>query len=793
MIPATENQQIAEGESSSPLAARLDLLLQHAINTEQFEADMVRACRKDPEEIWSLLALLDQYHRLEALPTALFRSLKASADRLGLVRREPYLPSLTTPPRPSASAAVPAPPPANAPIAPPAPNPALSALQSAPPAPPPPLASAITEPPEPPAPPPPPAGAITELPKPAAPPPPTPAITPPAAPEPVAAAQAIAAAAAAAEQHAAARTLNVGSVIGGRYRVEAELESDDRGRIFQALDQQHAGQPAAICQVAVHCMQPDPANFESILAERRAEFQLAQPLSHPNVLSVRELDQDGLYIYLTMNLMRGETLAALLSRRQGRALARSAAYAIIRDLGAALSYAHDHGVVHGNLQPQCILISPAGELRVRGFGAQRASSCYASGEQLENRAPDRRDDLYSLACISYELLRGSHPFDRQNASTARGRGMSAARPVRLSGGQWRALRMGLAWRREGRNISIARWIGRMHLKAASKRLPMLEDLMAMPAPRRAWWPWILVLACLAAAAIFSASAYRMPGMPDFAAGWNALRAAVIERVHTLTPASAPVQVTPPPAEAAPAPEAAPATPGGAIPAPSAEVPAPAPATAAQPAPPTPPPAATAQSEPPAVAPATTALPAPSAFGSRRAPPAAAIATPKPPPAPAPVAAAPSAPPAPRVSTEAATNKTAAKSAVPAVAAVAPAREVQPAAGPAQIELSADQYSVQPGDSAARILVHRTGNTRSEARFVWWTENASASADQDYVAWGRRVQRIPAGQGSVTLLVPIIKDPTRNSARKFYVLIAEDGDGGRVSGLTRAAILLPGRG
>ena len=104
--------------------------------------------------------------------------------------------------------------------------------------------------------------------------------------------------------------------------------------------------------------------------------------------------------------------------------------------------------MHGNLQPQCILISPAGELRVRGFGAQRAGSCYASGEQLEGRPPDRRDDLYSLACISYELLHGSHPFYLQHASTARGRGMTATRPIQLSGGQWRALRMGLAWRRE---------------------------------------------------------------------------------------------------------------------------------------------------------------------------------------------------------------------------------------------------------------------------------------------------------------------------------------------------------
>ncbi len=480
-----------------------------------------------------------------------------------------------------------------------------------------------------------------------------------------------------------------------------------------------------------------PPSFETTLAERRAEFQLAQPLSHPNVLGVRELDQDGVYIYLTMNLMRGETLSALLERRSGKALARSAAFAIIRDIGAALSYAHDHGVVHGNLQPGAILISPAGELRIRGFGAQRALSCYASCEQLEGRPPDRRDDLYALACISYELLHGSHPFERQNASTARGRAMTPARPIQLTGTQWRALRQGLAWRREGRNLSVARWIGRMHVGSASKRLPMLVDLMAMPAPRRSFWRPLLLLGCLAAAAAFAASVYRSPDRIDFSGEWNRLRTAVTARVHppeTVSATAAPsLSAAPgmsPPPETAPAVQDAPtsapeaqalATPG----APEAETPSPtasaAPAPQSAPTPPTvtplppsAPPAATVAAAPAPPVPSTDTLaPAP-----RSIPPTAAPAVPKaaPPKAPSPaVAAAPAVPDA---------------KSPPGSAPMAPAR----------LELSADSYAVQSGDSAAHIVVRRTGSTRGEARFVWWTENASATADQDFVSWGRRTER-----------------------------------------------------
>jgi hypothetical protein len=101
--------------------------------------------------------------------------------------------------------------------------------------------------------------------------------------------------------------------------------------------------------------------------------------------------------------------------------------------------------------------------------------------------------------------------------------------------------------------------------------------------------------------------------------------------------------------------------------------------------------------------------------------------------------------------------------------------------------------VQPGDSAAHILVRRSGSSRGEVHFAWRTENASASADLDFVAWGRRVERIPAGQSTVTLLVPIIKDATRNSARTFYVIIEAAGDDAKLGGNTRAAVLLPGAG
>ena len=99
MTVARNNIEPILGDASSPLAARLDQLIRRIITVEQFEAEMVRWCAADPEEIWNLLGLLDRYHRLEKLPTEQFRLLKASADRYGLVRRGPYIPELNSPPQ----------------------------------------------------------------------------------------------------------------------------------------------------------------------------------------------------------------------------------------------------------------------------------------------------------------------------------------------------------------------------------------------------------------------------------------------------------------------------------------------------------------------------------------------------------------------------------------------------------------------------------------------------------------------------------------------------------------------
>jgi serine/threonine protein kinase len=103
---------------------------------------------------------------------------------------------------------------------------------------------------------------------------------------------------------------------------------------------------------------------------------------------------------------------------------------------------------------------------------------------LDGQPADPRDDLYALACLSYEILAGEHPFQNKRANEARDLGVTPRRPPGLTNRQWRALSMALSWERKDRSISVRDWI--TELSARSSRLGSLVrnyDLSAERLPR----------------------------------------------------------------------------------------------------------------------------------------------------------------------------------------------------------------------------------------------------------------------------------------------------------------------
>ncbi len=270
------------------------------------------------------------------------------------------------------------------------------------------------------------------------------------------------------------KAIGVGSKLRQRYLIESRLGSGGMGTVFKAVDVFRRGQDGIDSHVALKVLHERTQNDPDVLAKLRREFYCAQALSHRSVIKVYDLDRDESLDFFTMEWLDGESLSRVLKQFHPRGLPRPAAWAILREIGEGLIHAHERKVVHADLKPQNIMITKTGEVRILDFGASsgsghgqnssgRATSmavtpAYASCELLSGHAPDPRDDVFALACLSYELLAGEHPFDYRRATEARDAGMVAKRPPDISSRQWRTLQQGLAWYRKDRTITVGDWL-----------------------------------------------------------------------------------------------------------------------------------------------------------------------------------------------------------------------------------------------------------------------------------------------------------------------------------------------
>ncbi len=282
---------------------------------------------------------------------------------------------------------------------------------------------------------------------------------------------------------APAAGLGTGEVLRGRYVIESQLASGAVGTVYEALDRARSELAETNAHVAIKVLH-ERGSAEAGSRLRR-EFFRAQALSHQNIAKVFELDLEGEFPFFTMEMIDGETLPSLMQKFHPLPLPRAYACAVIREVGAGLAYAHDRRVIHGDLKPQNVMVN-TGELRILDFGrtGESASSltpAYASCELLEGRSPDPRDDLFALACLSYELLAGEHPFQHRRSTEARTLKMAPHRPPGLSGRKWRALKRGLAWDRADRPQSVRVWLAEFGVGSDPLGpVPLVQDSQALP-------------------------------------------------------------------------------------------------------------------------------------------------------------------------------------------------------------------------------------------------------------------------------------------------------------------------
>jgi len=208
----------------------------------------------------------------------------------------------------------------------------------------------------------------------------------------------------------------LGTMLNGRYRLEARIGAGGMSTVYRALDE------TLQRRVAIKLMNREVASDSGQLERFRREARAVAQLSHPHVVGVIDAGEDDGRPYIVFECVEGETLKERI-RRQGRLpIPEAVAYAI--EIARALGAAHARHIVHRDVKPQNVLIDEEGSAKVTDFGIARTldeegltadgrvigTTDYVSPEQALGQPVTGQSDLYSLGIVLYEMLTGEVPF-----------------------------------------------------------------------------------------------------------------------------------------------------------------------------------------------------------------------------------------------------------------------------------------------------------------------------------------------------------------------------------------------
>jgi len=215
-----------------------------------------------------------------------------------------------------------------------------------------------------------------------------------------------------------------GTELAGRYRLDRRLGVGGMGEVWQARDLKFERDLALRRDVAIKLMHSTLAGTD-MLRRFQLEAKILSKLNHPHIVRMLDADWHEGRLFIVMELLAGQDLAALLSG-QPRGLPVGRAVELARQLAAGLDVVHRQGIVHRDLKPANLFVLPGNLLKIADFGIARDSSAqsvvtaqgvimgtwaYIAPERwLGTWAGEPSADLYSMGCILYELLTGETPF-----------------------------------------------------------------------------------------------------------------------------------------------------------------------------------------------------------------------------------------------------------------------------------------------------------------------------------------------------------------------------------------------
>lgn len=207
-------------------------------------------------------------------------------------------------------------------------------------------------------------------------------------------------------------------VLAGRYELFERIGEGGMSVVYKAKDK------LLNRFVAIKILKPEFINDHKFIDSFRRESQAAASLSHPNIVNIYDVGREGNIHYIVMELIEGRTLSDYI-KEQG-AMPYPKVIALSKQIAAALSFAHKNHIIHRDVKPHNVMITPNGTAKITDFGIAKAVNAativdntdgiigsvhYFSPEQARGGYVDEKSDIYSLGIVMYEMLTGRVPFD----------------------------------------------------------------------------------------------------------------------------------------------------------------------------------------------------------------------------------------------------------------------------------------------------------------------------------------------------------------------------------------------
>ncbi|MDZ7924641.1 MAG: serine/threonine-protein kinase [Marinagarivorans sp.] len=256
-----------------------------------------------------------------------------------------------------------------------------------------------------------------------------------------------------------------GKILRNRFQLIKSLGSGGMGDVYLAKDLLREEMDDSSPYVALKLLNQNCESRAGALQALQREAKKAQALSHPNIVTVYDFDRCGDTAFISMEYLQGQTVNEYLTSHGP--MGASKAMKLIERAARGLAYAHQQGIVHADIKPANIFLQQDGNVKILDFGIARAvnrigepfsasdnltalalTPNYATVANLLGAQATKQDDIFALACVSYQLITGRHPYTNAQgmpvpATEAQKLGLRVDTIIGLNHRHMRALRKAL--------------------------------------------------------------------------------------------------------------------------------------------------------------------------------------------------------------------------------------------------------------------------------------------------------------------------------------------------------------